>query len=264
MTGADKLRKENQALRNEIEELTSKLQKVSDDLSKNQHGRHGERELSPGKAHSIEFMSSQYDNFIRFKEEAEKQIQKLISRVNEISTLCDCIRKSIEASEAYSYQFNIKIVGVPTVAERETAQQTADLCMKLFAALRVEEVSLNDIDTAHRVPSRVASNRPNAIICKFVRRLAREKVMAARRRVSNLNAEDLGFNGTVDVSHINLYDHLTPRLQELLFQSKKFKDENNYKYCWAKNGFVYLRKTDTSTAVKLGSLEDLQGVASRS
>ena len=86
---------------------------------------------------------------------------------------------------------------VPTVAERETTQQTADLCMKLFAALRVEGVSLNDIDTAHRVPPRVASNRPNAIMCKFVRRLTREKVTAARRRVSALNADDLGFNGAV-------------------------------------------------------------------
>ena len=88
--------------------------------------------------------------------------------------------------------------------------------------------------------------------------------MAARREVSNLNAEDLGFSGEVDVSHINLYDHLTPRLQELLFESKKFKDANSYKYCWAKNGFVYLRKTDTSSAVKLCRLEDLQGVASQS
>ena len=251
-------------MRNEIEELKNKLQKVSDDLSKNQHGRHGERELSPGKAHSTEFISGKYDDFIRFKEEAEKQIQELISRVNEISTLCDYIRKSIEASEAYSYQFNIKIVGVPTVAEHETAQQTADLCMRLFAASRVEGVSLNDIDTAHRVPSRVASNRPNAIICKFVRRLAREKVMAARRRVSDLNADNLGFSGAVDISHINLFDHLTPRKQELLFESKKFKDANNYKYCWARNRFVYLRKTDTSTAVKLSSLEDLQGVARQS
>ena len=42
MTGTEKLRKENQALRNEIEELKNKLKKVSDDLSKNQHGRHGE------------------------------------------------------------------------------------------------------------------------------------------------------------------------------------------------------------------------------
>ena len=114
MAGNDKLRKENQALRKGIEELKNKLQlqKVSDDLSKNQHGRrHGEREMSPGKEHSTEFVSSQYDDFSLFKVEAEKQIQKLSSRVNKISTLCDHINKSIEVSEAYSYQFNIKIVG---------------------------------------------------------------------------------------------------------------------------------------------------------
>lgn len=67
MTDTEKLLKENRPLRNEIEELKNKLQKVSDDLSKNQHGEHqGEQELSPGKAHSIEFISGQYDDFIRF------------------------------------------------------------------------------------------------------------------------------------------------------------------------------------------------------
>ena len=162
---------------------------------KNQDGRHAEGESSPRKEHSIEFMSSQYDSFIPFKTEAERQIQKLISRVDEISVLCNHIRKSIEDSEAYSYQFNIKIVGVPTVTY---------LYLTLFAALGVDEVSLKDSDTAHRLASCVASNRHNAIICKFVRRLVRQKVMAARRGVSNLNAENLGFSDEIDVSHINL------------------------------------------------------------
>ena len=71
-----------------------------------------EREVSPGRVHSIEFVSNQYDELAFFKVEAEKQIQELTSRVNEVSTMCDSIAKSIEASEAYSYQFNIKIEGV--------------------------------------------------------------------------------------------------------------------------------------------------------
>ena len=78
---------------------------------------------------------------------------------------------------------------------------------------------MKDIDTAHRVPSR-GDSREQTQRYHFVRRLAREKVMAARRGVSNLNAENLGFSGKVecDISHINLYDHLTSRLQELLFE----------------------------------------------
>ena len=80
-----------------------------------------------------------------------------------------------------------------TVAERESPQQTANICLKLFAALGVENVCLNDIDLVHRVPSRVASNRSNAIICKFVRRLAKENVMANRGNVNGLSPVDLGF-----------------------------------------------------------------------
>ena len=261
MPGTDKLRKENQSLRNEIADLKAKLQKISENLAKTeeQHGRRpDEREMSPGRVRSVEFVSQQYDVLSKFKVEAERQIKELAVKVNEISNLCDRITKSIEASEAYSYQFNLKIVGLPTVAERESPQQTANICLKLFAALGVENVSLSDIDIVHRVPSRVASNRPNAIICKFVRRLAKENVMANRRNVNVLSAVDLGFNSDADVSHINLYDHLTPRLQELLFESKIFKDANSYKYCWAKNGFVFLRKTDNSTPLKLRSLEDLR------
>ena len=85
--------------------------------------------------------------------------------------------------------------------------------------------------------------------------------MAARRGVSNLNAEDLGFSGKVecDISHINLYDH-----QGLKSYYARKIQGCEYKYCWAKNGFVHLRKTDISTTVKLSRLEALQGVASQS
>ena len=262
MSGTEQLRKENQSLRNEIADLKEKMQKISENLStmEEQHGRRRvEREMSPGRVHAVEFVSQQYDVRTKFKEEAVRQIKELAARVDEILTLsCDRITKSIEASEAYSYRFNLKIVGVPSVAERESPQQTANTCLKLFAALGVGNVSLSDIDMVHRVPSRVASNRPKAIICKFVRRLAKDNVMANRRNVNGLSPVDLGFRSDTDVSHINLYDHLTLRLQELLYESKKFKDAKSYKYCWAKNGLVFLRKANSSTPLKLKSLEDLR------
>lgn len=140
--------------------------------------------MSPCRAQTAKFVSSQYDELALFEVEAKRQIQELISRVYAISTISDHIAKSIDALEACSYQFNVNIVGMPVVAEHETSQQPANLCVKLSAASGVEDVSLNDIDIAHRVPSRVASNRPSAIVYKFVRRYAKEKVMAARREIT--------------------------------------------------------------------------------
>ena len=91
---------------------------------------------------------------------------------------------------------------MPTVAQRETTEQTAKLCLKLFSALGVQNVSIFDIDTAHRVSSRSTSDRPNAVVCKFVRRLAKEKVMTARRDVANVQASQLGFEERLDVRNI--------------------------------------------------------------
>ena len=66
-------------------------------------------------------------------------------------------------------------------AEREHPEQTSNLCLQLFPALGVEGVSIQDFDTVHQVLSMKPSNRPNAIVRKFVRRLAKDQVMAARR-----------------------------------------------------------------------------------
>ena len=47
--------------------------------------------------------------------------------------------------------------------------------------------------------------------------------MAKRNEASSIAAADLDFHDGVDVTHISVYDHLTPRLQELLYESKSYK-----------------------------------------
>ena len=42
--------------------------------------------------------------------------------------------------------------------------------------------------------------------------------------------------------NIKLFDHLTPRLQSLLVEAKTVKVPYKWKYCWAKESAIYLRK----------------------
>ena len=178
--------------------------------------------LSPDKTKSVEFVSDQYDDLIAFKVSANEELEEIRARLDKISETCDRIQKSLDAFELYSYQFNIKIVGMPMVAEREHPEQTASLCLQLFSAVGVKGVSIQDIDTVHRVPSMRPSNRPKAIICKFVRRL--DQVMVARKKVGGLKAEELGFAADINVKYLNIYDHLMPRLQVLHHEAKKVKE----------------------------------------
>ena len=91
--------------------------------------------LSPDKTKSVEFVSDQYDDLIAFKVSANEELEEIRARLDKISETCDRIQKSLDAFELYSYQFNIKIVGMPMVAEREHPEQTASLCLYSYTVI---------------------------------------------------------------------------------------------------------------------------------
>ena len=137
----------------------------------------------------------------------------------------------------------------------------ASLCLKVFQGMGVEGLSIQDIDTAHRVPrrGRADANRMtnNPVICKFTRRLAMYSVMSKRKEIHKVSSSSLGLEHDVTLHGLGIYHHLTPRLQNLLFEARKFKSNQGFKYCWPKASSVYLRESDDSPIIKLQSVEDL-------
>ena len=144
--------------------------------------------ISSDKGKAVDFLSDELSVYL-------KNMKK--GYLTRISYRCNEILKNLEDFETYSYQYNIKISGMPPLSERENSESTAGLCLILFHAIGVKYINPGH-DITHRVPAHRASNRPNAIICKFVRRLiAKDKVMAARKEVTNLQADQLGFTSQV-------------------------------------------------------------------
>lgn len=125
MTGEKPLRKKNQALRKEIEDLRVEIAKITKDLKSSRTKQDGaeatEREMSPGRVRSVEFFSNQYGELFAFEESAMLRINQLTARVNEISIMCDNITEAIDAFEAYSYQNNIKTAGMLALSENESS-----------------------------------------------------------------------------------------------------------------------------------------------
>lgn len=133
-------------------------------------------------------------------------------------------------------------MGIPELNSKESEIETSQLCTKI----------------AHRVSTRrTFADRPKPIICKFVRRLAREEVMTVRRDVSKINPTCIGLPAESNMHYAGIYDHLTPKQQKLLADSKKFKSDYDYKFCWIKNNTIFLRKTENSQPITIKEQRDL-------
>ena len=162
----------------------------------------------------------------------------------------------------YNYAFNIKILGVPELKVNEDASETSNLCVNLIGRMGAD-ITINDIDIAHiYVSFRDSSHsEPKPIICKFVRRLARNNAaMAVRREASSVAAQDVGFEESQHMSKILILDHLTPRMQELYGNAKSFKTRFGFQFCWAKNGTIFLRRSEDSRPLKVRSPDDLSRI----
>ena len=247
------LRKENEALKDQLQSVISDmliLKAEFEERSKPLHTSSSEQEKS------LQYLSDEYDDLKSFKSSTEKEIKRLNTRLTEISLKVDNVSDQIDSIEQYSYNYNVKIFGIPQNQENESSSDTANICVQLFISIGAANVSLQDIDIAHRVPNRRQSDRPNPIICKFTRRLAKAAVMSKKKETRKLTAADLGFDRRTKLQNVAIYDHLTPKLQQILYKAKRFQADNNYKFCWSKSSAVFLRENEQSRVIKLKNMAE--------
>ena len=255
------LKKENQALKAQVESLSQAMQQLQEKFDQMQpipsSGLVADPFAIRENTKSLEFFSKRYDELILFQANATAELKQARSRLDELIAKIDAIGHAVDEIEEYSYKFNLKVVGLPEIKEKESAEETSSLCVKLFREMGAE-VNIHDIDVAHRVPTREVHGGPKPIVCKFVRRLARTKVINLRNEFHNLRPANLGLAEGVNLSNVRIFDHLTPRMQSIFYEAKRFKTQHQYQFCWTKNFSVYLRKNAESRAVKIKHIDDLR------
>ena len=209
---------------------------------------------------SIDFISEEYDDMKSSQRSMEKELKRLSTKLEGIGQKVYAIDKAIEDMYMYSYQYNVKIFGIPQRGPRESATESADICLNLFNKLGATSISLSDIDIAHRIPNRRPSSFPPAIICKFTRRLAKEQVMNRKKEAARVNVFDITGASSQIRTRIQILDHLTPRSQEIFKKAKEFQNNNEYKYCWTKNSVIYLKKDNESATIRVTGTDVLDNL----
>jgi len=142
-------------------------------------------------------------------------LQKKITGTDGIQHKVERALTDLEDIQQYTMINNLIISGIPDLENFEPKQVALDLANYLGV-----DIGLNNIDTAHRLPTKIkGKDRP--IIVRFVNRWAKEeisgKVMEKNRQKDCLNTKRLGYVTPQQAVYVN--EHLSPGLQEILYHA---------------------------------------------
>ena len=149
------LRREYDDLKRQLNDMKKEFQSVKSNMEE-QKDCHEAAATSLPKTQDVQFLSDSYDPLIKSESNLSKTLENFSRGLGLLTVNVVRIDKAIDEMLYCSYQYKLRIVSVQLIAERESAQDTAELCVKLFSGLGVD-VSMSEIDIAHRVPQRDTS-----------------------------------------------------------------------------------------------------------
>ena len=195
---------------------------------------------------------------------AEAKIQVLEERVSEIPYLKSTIQQLNEQLQSHA-QGNltnqVEILGVTETANENPVHIILTAAVKI--GINLEDSDLEYVTRAgprHSDSTEITANapvekHPRPLVVKFLRRNKRNEFLRAAKTRRNISSEDLDLPGTRRVVFFN--ERLTKENRLLLRAAKPRAKECGFKYCWIKNGSIYIRKHEGHPAIAIRNQYDL-------
>ncbi|KAG7312868.1 hypothetical protein JYU34_001250 [Plutella xylostella] len=187
-------------------------------------------------------------------------LNSLKSQDNEISSLhntIDCLQEQLNTQEQLSLRKEIEICGIPEF-ESENLIHTV-----LVSAQKIGvELTVNDIDYVTRVGPKskpdAAAAEPRPVVARLLRNNKRDEILHASKVRRNLSTGDIGLGGTARKVYFN--ERLTKVNRHLFREARNRSKQSGYKFCWVKNGSIYVRKEDQKYPKLIRNTNDLEQI----
>ena len=115
------LRKENDGLKKQLQQLTKDFESMKAKMVE----RNEVMAASLPNQDDVQCLSDSYDNLVQLKNDITQELLNLNRRLVELKENVRRIDKAIDELLFYSFQYNLKIIGVPQVNEKESSEETA-------------------------------------------------------------------------------------------------------------------------------------------
>lgn len=185
--------------------------------------------------------------------------EKFVARDNEIILLKGSIAQlqhKLNVQEQTTLRNDLEISGIPE-HENENLMLITTLLSKKIGV----ELSETDVDGVSRVgrrkqPGTISSEQHQSrpIVVKLVRKAKRTELMMAAKVRRNLTSESI-VEGSAQRVYLN--ERLTKENRKLFRESRTRSQQFGFRYCWIRNGSIYIRKADKKPAILITSEQDL-------
>ncbi|KAJ8721308.1 hypothetical protein PYW07_002083 [Mythimna separata] len=210
--------------------------KLVSDMADMKHQNLEIQKTNIGIEKSIASISDLYDDM-------KCQVKRLQDECGEYRKLAESLEKTVRDIQFKSRSSSIEIRNVPN----QDKESSADL-VKIMTAigktvdLPIAPSSIRDI---HRIPG---SSATKPIVVEFTSVNFKSDLISHVRGYNNkqkakenkLNTELLGISGQKRAVYID--DHLTNSTKRLFYLAREYAKKHEFKFCWASNGNIFLRK----------------------
>lgn len=202
---------------------------------------------------SLDFNSESVNELTQKNQTLSKEIldlkETLQSTIKENAVLkgrVDELTMEIVELQQYSRRTNVEISEVPEI-DNENVEELTESIIKAL------DLQKSDIVTAHRIPTRNPT-RKKPIIVQFKTKAAKDACVKSAK-IKKIKASQI--NTSFPDTSVYVNDHLCPAMKSLFFEARKFKKNNNYKFCWTRDAKIFLRKNESSKAIRIRKLSDI-------
>lgn len=206
-------------------------------------------------------------DIIEFRKEIidmKSQLKELDRYKTEVKTLraeVAELRQGLSTKEQRSLRKDVEITGL-TEHKGENLQHILNV---LSTKLSVE-LDPRDVDDVRRVGlfggGEGGEARPRPVVLTFTRRAPRDHMIHAARVRRGLTSDSLDIAGTSRRVFIN--ERLTKENRILFSKARSLGAKLGFKYVWTKNGRILMRRSDTSSVVRVESESILDNLAGNS
>ncbi|CAG9813106.1 unnamed protein product [Phaedon cochleariae] len=199
---------------------------------------------------SLNFYGGKIDEFTARMNDFQvtvNALQGLREEVDSIGKECRKLRTELELLHQQGRNRNLEICGVPEGRNENTKRLVQSICSKLQVEIKEE-----DFEECHRVatfPNANGTTNHKNIVVKFYSRSIRSAILEKQRSLRhNINLNDVGFQGE---GRIFINEHLSPFFKQLFRKAREACKKHNYKFCWIRDGKIFVKKTESSRPIHI-------------